>query len=207
MSTTAAPQATPVQASSAEKQEADEATRQRLQKLKEPIHEELMEEVPATHQRVICIALDHSEHADYAFHWALDNIIRKETDQVVLLNVRDVVNVPSSFGLVYMDMGDWIDRTEQEYMLESHRLLKHYGAKVLKAGCRAIALRGDPRDELVYKTKELHADLFIIGSRGMGALKRTFLGSVSDYCVHSCLCPVLVVRHDSNSDKKKEKET
>jgi nucleotide-binding universal stress UspA family protein len=34
--------------------------------------------------------------------------------------------------------------------------------------------------------------MLIIGSRGMGAFKRTFLGSVSDYCVHHCHCPVII---------------
>ncbi|TPX65124.1 hypothetical protein SpCBS45565_g05401 [Spizellomyces sp. 'palustris'] len=237
----------------------DAATQQKLSQLKEPVHEELLDQEPSTHTRVIAIALDHSEYSAYAFKYTLENIINPKTDQVVLLNVRDIVNVPSSFGLVYMDMGganafgtdlkgdlkglppfkeiwkvdhvdsssssppftaptmttthphshlpvlDWIDRTENENMAASHRLLKQFGAQVLKTGakCRAIALRGDPRDELVYKTKELHADLFVIGSRGMGAIKRAFLGSVSDYCVHHCACPVLVVRAQEHEKNKK----
>ncbi|KND02077.1 hypothetical protein, variant [Spizellomyces punctatus DAOM BR117] len=185
--------------------EQDAATQQKLSQLKEPVHEEILDHEPSTHTRVIAIALDHSEYSAYAFKYTLENIVNPKTDQVVLLNVRDIVNIPSSFGLVYMDTGDWIDRTEDENMAASHRLLKQFGAQVLKAGakCRAIALRGDPRDELVYKTKELHADLFVIGSRGMGAIKRTFLGSVSDYCVHHCACPVLVVRAQEQEKNKK----
>ena len=36
-----------------------------------------------------------------------------------------------------------------------------------------------------------------MGSRGFGASRRNSrgrLGSVSDYCVHHCVCPVVVVR-------------
>lgn len=37
-------------------------------------------------------------------------------------------------------------------------------------------------------------DLLIMGSRGLGAVKRAVLGSVSDYCVANAECPVLIVR-------------
>ena len=42
-------------------------------------------------------------------------------------------------------------------------------------------------------------DMVVVGSRGMGALRRGMssffgLGSVSDYCVHNCTQPVLVYK-------------
>jgi hypothetical protein len=56
---------------------------------------------------------------------------------------------------------------------------------------RGVALRGDPREELVYKVcntsgviikkvEDVGADVLVIGSRGMGAMKRVFVGSTSD---------------------------
>ncbi|KAE9599828.1 putative rossmann-like alpha/beta/alpha sandwich protein [Lupinus albus] len=42
-----------------------------------------------------------------------------------------------------------------------------------------------------------------MGSRGFGASKRGSkgrLGSVSDYCVHHCICPVVVVRFPEEKD-------
>ena len=33
-------------------------------------------------------------------------------------------------------------------------------------------MRGDARDEIVRKVSELNADALILGSRGLGALKR-----------------------------------
>ena len=42
-------------------------------------------------------------------------------------------------------------------------------------------------------------DVFVIGSRGMGAMKRALysligLGSVSDWCAHNMSCPIIVVK-------------
>lgn len=51
--------------------------------------------------------------------------------------------------------------------------------------------------------KDECADIVLIGSRGVGTLRRTFLGSVSDYCVHHTHIPVVVIpppnRHDDHA--------
>ena len=64
-------------------------------------------------------------------------------------------------------------------------------------------MRGDPRDELVRKASELKACAIIMGSRGLGAFKRTFLGSVSDYVVHHSEVPVIIVKGPAEDNKKK----
>jgi nucleotide-binding universal stress UspA family protein len=55
------------------------------------------------------------------------------------------------------------------------------GLKDKKIKVRGVALKGDPREEIVHKVGEVKADILVIGSRGMGMLKRTFLGSTSDH--------------------------
>lgn len=42
--------------------------------------------------------------------------------------------------------------------------------------------------------KEKHAGLLVMGTRGMGTIRRTILGSVSDYVLHHAHCPVLIFR-------------
>ncbi|QIN80716.1 universal stress protein [Rubrobacter marinus] len=53
---------------------------------------------------------------------------------------------------------------------------------------------GVPAKEIVGAAEELGADLVVLGSRGLGAVKRALLGSVSDSVVCHAHCPVLVVR-------------
>ena len=53
---------------------------------------------------------------------------------------------------------------------------------------------GDARDGILDVVEKMKADFLVIGSRGMGVLKRSFLGSTSDYCIHHCVCPVIVIK-------------
>ena len=42
-------------------------------------------------------------------------------------------------------------------------------------------------------------DYIVMGTRGLGKLRRTIMGSVSDYVVHHAHCPVIVARHWDNA--------
>jgi nucleotide-binding universal stress UspA family protein len=46
----------------------------------------------------------------------------------------------------------------------------------------------------VALAEELGADLIVMGSRGLGGVRRALMGSVSDSVVRHAHCPVLVVR-------------
>ncbi|CAD5126087.1 DgyrCDS14255 [Dimorphilus gyrociliatus] len=52
-----------------------------------------------------------------------------------------------------------------------------------------------PGEIIVSAAKEYNATMIAMGTRGMGKIRRTILGSVSDYVVHHAHCPVLVCRY------------
>jgi nucleotide-binding universal stress UspA family protein len=56
-------------------------------------------------------------------------------------------------------------------------------------------VRGRPDRELVHLSEELGAGLIVMGSRGLGGVRRALMGSISDSVVRHAHCPVLVVRH------------
>ena len=53
---------------------------------------------------------------------------------------------------------------------------------------------GNPADVIVQEAEESGADLIVVGTRGLGATRRAFMGSVSTNVVHHAPCDVLVVR-------------
>ncbi|MGA9523996.1 MAG: universal stress protein [Myxococcaceae bacterium] len=52
---------------------------------------------------------------------------------------------------------------------------------------------GGAANELTHFSQEKQADLVVVGSRGLGAVKRMLLGSVAGRVVHQSAAPVLVV--------------
>jgi hypothetical protein len=53
-----------------------------------------------------------------------------------------------------------------------------------------------PSDEIVRVAEEIGTDLIVMGSRGLGGVRRALMGSTSDSVVRHAYCPVLVVRKE-----------
>ena len=53
---------------------------------------------------------------------------------------------------------------------------------------------GEPVPMLLYLAGEIGADLIITGSRGRGALKSLFMGSVSSGILKNAKCPVFIIK-------------
>ncbi len=51
-------------------------------------------------------------------------------------------------------------------------------------------------EEIVSLAEEIGAGLIVVGSRGLGGIRRALMGSVSDSVVRHAHCPVLVVRKE-----------
>jgi hypothetical protein len=59
------------------------------------------------------------------------------------------------------------------------------------------------KEILFLEVKRLVLNIVIMRNQGFGASRKTYkgrLGSVSDYCVHHCVCPVVVVRYPDDKD-------
>ncbi|CAN5858239.1 hypothetical protein BH23ACT11_BH23ACT11_04910 [soil metagenome] len=60
----------------------------------------------------------------------------------------------------------------------------------------AHLLEGKPDAMVVALAEELGAGLIVVGSRGLGAVARSLLGSTSNSIVRHAHCPVLVIRDE-----------
>lgn len=63
-----------------------------------------------------------------------------------------------------------------------------------RAAAKGRIEAGDPGPMIVWVAEDERSDVVVVGSHGKGALKRVFLGSVSEHVMRHSPCPVLVVR-------------
>ncbi|CAO3694058.1 unnamed protein product [Umbelopsis ramanniana] len=173
-------------------------------------------------RRKILIAYDNSEFSQKMFEWSLDQVLRSENDHVVLATVLDVQestyfhrnwgadsnagNVDMLKVLVFRSLlikclvsPGFRGSARRLSISESDQAtlkLKPLVERLVQRGMTAQIhiLKGDPKHEIVKLSNEIGADILVIGSRGLGAVKRLTMGSVSDFCVRNAECPVVVVR-------------
>ena len=79
----------------------------------------------------------------------------------------------------------------QEVLDEQVQKIEEAGGTVNEAHLRI----GERRDQaIVHLAEELGAGLIVMGSRGLGGVRRALIGSVSDSVVRHAHCPVMIVR-------------
>ena len=87
------------------------------------------------------------------------------------------------------------ERAEEEgrsFLEEQAERIRASGGKVAETHLKA----GEPDKEIVKLSEDLGVGTIVIGSRGLGGLRRALMGSVSESVVRHAHCPVFVVRGD-----------
>ncbi len=82
------------------------------------------------------------------------------------------------------------ERDAETFLKQQAEKVGSDGGKVAETHLRS----GDPDKEILRAAEALGVGLIVIGSRGLGAVSRALMGSVSDSVVRHAHCPVLVVR-------------
>mmetsp|Transcript_14904 Transcript_14904/g.26033 ORF Transcript_14904/g.26033 Transcript_14904/m.26033 type:complete len:126 (+) Transcript_14904:3-380(+) len=98
-----------------------------------------------------------------------------------------------------------VERTINEEEKRIHALVEHLNSILKSHNINGEVIRiqgGNPGHQIVHKTKEMNVDILVTGSRGLGKIRRTLMGSVSDFLVHHSHIPVLVYRHDPHEHDK-----
>jgi nucleotide-binding universal stress UspA family protein len=122
--------------------------------------------------------------------------VKPDRDTVELVHVADLVtrDVMTTF-LVDFDM-QIIDKANDERIANAISLLRAFEAqfKAANVKCECVALVGDAKKVLVEESEKRHADMIVVGCRGLGAIKSFFIGSVSEYISRHAHCSVLIVK-------------
>ena len=91
-----------------------------------------------------------------------------------------------------------LEQAEEEarsFLEEQSKQVGAYGGKVAETHLKA----GEPDKEIVKLSEELGVGTIVIGSRGLGAVRRALMGGVSESVIRHAHCPVFVVRGDEAS--------
>ncbi|XP_057442046.1 universal stress protein PHOS34-like isoform X2 [Lotus japonicus] len=155
----------------------------------------------ATKTRIVGIAMDFSPTSKLALRWAVDNLISRG-DQIIIINVepphadhtRKELFVENA--LVPLEELREINFTKQYGIARDPEVIDILDSASKTKGAKAVAkvYWGDPREKLCSAVEDLHLDSLVVGSRGLGAIKRVLLGSVSNHVVRNASCPVTVVK-------------
>ncbi|KAK9161743.1 hypothetical protein Syun_008084 [Stephania yunnanensis] len=161
------------------------------------------------HERRIGVAVDFSPCSHKALKWAVENVVR-DGDHLVIVTVRPEGNYEEGEAQLWATTGSLQSGHPR---LDSPSLLAQfqwkYGVKpdpetldILTTVARqkeiVVVVKiywGDPREKICEAIDNIPLSCLVIGSRGLGKLKRALLGSVSAHVVNTASCPVTVVKN------------
>lgn len=144
--------------------------------------------------RTVIIAVDDSEQSEFAFDFYVENVHR-EGDRIVLVHVPEYSNILSTSSLLTDPniVSDLLKDNEERVS----DLVEKYSTKMRESHLSGHVKQqcGKPGEAIIEATREEGAAMLVMGTRGQGLLRRTFTGSVSDYCLHHSHIPVLICKH------------
>lgn len=134
----------------------------------------------------ILVPLDGSEFSNKALLHACE--IAKSSDaQLILIYVID-----KSIPLNLLDRKEYLG------------MIRHFGKNVLKKGhntalqrgidTKSVLKEGNVVNEIVKFAKNEKCNLIVVGNKGLGAIAKFFLGSVSNKLASNSPCSILIVK-------------
>jgi len=138
----------------------------------------------------ILVATDGSEEATLAAKTAAELAHRTYSE----LHLMSVANASSFDDVHKAGSVENLRHRAQNVLDDQVNKIEQSGREVARKHVRVS--QRHPADAIVRVAEETGANLVVMGSRGLGGLRRALMGSVSDSVVRHAHCPVLVVRKD-----------
>ncbi len=140
---------------------------------------------------LIVVGVDGSSESRQALRWAVDEAVLRKAK---LLVVHAWWALPELEGGARGSDPD----AHAASGAEARRFIDEFVEQTLGPDAAKVEIDALPAQGITAVEALLdaagHADLLVVGSRGLGGFKRLLLGSVSQQCVQHATCPVVVVR-------------
>ena len=143
-------------------------------------------------QRIL-VPLDFSRHADFVLEWAA-HLAKEHSSRLLLLHAYHLPVEFQQLEGAYLPQDFWAS-----VKAEAEQNLQRYAEPLRAQGLAVdvIVREGYPATVIEQEAVDLHADLIVIGTRGLSGLKHLLLGSIAERVVQKAPCPVLTVKtHD-----------
>lgn len=138
----------------------------------------------------ILLALDGSEYSDRALAKAKQLGTALNSDITILYVTEDTASFPYvSSGVDISSLREVFKEQAKTTIDEAMEKFNDYNGKV-----ETLIKSGNPGSEIIKTSEEGDYTLIIMGSRGLGVISRTMLGSVSSKVVHGAKVSVLIAK-------------
>ena len=134
----------------------------------------------------ILVCCDGSKYSEKAIKTACD-LAKKYNSAVILMHVVD--KTKKSDILAGSEYTKILRKYAQETLDRAQKITKEQGIMP-----EIITKEGNIAEEIISYSKASKTDLIIVGSKGLGAVLRFLLGSVSSKIADHALCSVLIVK-------------
>jgi nucleotide-binding universal stress UspA family protein len=143
----------------------------------------------------ILLATDGSEEAGLAARTAADLAASTRSELHVAIAYGGAGYVHPYYEVRFPAAAEQLRREARE---DARKVLDRQVERIREAGGEVAGTHlrsGEPDREIVELAEDLGAGLIVMGSRGLGGIRRALMGSVSDSVVRHAHCPVMLVRY------------
>ena len=144
----------------------------------------------------IAVAVDGSAESDAAVRWAAREALLREAD-VTLVHVVAPVVVTWPVGYLRASFSEWQEENAQHAIEQAQKIVAAEVGNGKLPVVKAQVLHDNVASGLVAASRD--AEMIVAGSRGLGAISGTLLGSISRALLHHARCPVAIV-HTNEAD-------
>jgi len=143
----------------------------------------------------ILVATDGSDHAANALKYAVESAVKWDAQLLILSVIPPIRPIfPDPDGYYPTFLPEFEEELENAYKIILDEALKTVEKKQPAIKVEARLEKGRPAEVIMKVARTENIDLIVMGSRGLGGITGSVLGSTSQAVVHSCTKPILIIK-------------